>query len=227
MIPLLLLHGALGSAAQFDNLLVLLPADWPVHALNFPGHGGAAVREPFSLSLFTGTVLNFLEEQGIGQANVFGYSMGGYVALHLAATHPDRVRQVVTLGTKLDWSPEVAAGMGRMFDPEKILAKVPQFADQLAQLHGTAHWPSVCRSTAAFLQDLGVGQGLPAAAFARISCPVTLGWGELDTMVTAAESRRVAGEIALGKFQLLEGVKHALEQVDTTVLARYLLAAFR
>ncbi len=41
MTPLLLLHGALGSAAQFDSLKTLLPEDREVYAPNFPGHGGA------------------------------------------------------------------------------------------------------------------------------------------------------------------------------------------
>lgn len=152
--------------------------------------------------------------------------MGGYIALHLAAMHPDRVRQVVTLGTKLDWTPEVAAGMNRMFDPEKILAKVPQFADQLAQAHGPDEWARVCRSTAVFLQDLGDGHGLPKDAFGRISCPVTIGWGEHDTVVSVVESRRVAGEIPLGKLRLLEGVKHPIEQVNTAMLAEFLAVEF-
>ena len=152
--------------------------------------------------------------------------MGGYIALQLAATHPARVRQVVTLGTKFDWSPEVAAGVGRMFDPEKILLKVPQLADQLARAHGPDHWKLVCQSTAAFLNDLGTGHGLPADTFARITCPVTIGWGDQDTMVTEAESRRVAGEILLGKFQMLVGVKHPIEQVDGATLAKFLTAEF-
>ena len=73
--------------------------------------------------------------------------MGGYVALGLAAEHPNRIKKVVTLGTKIDWSPEVAASMSRMFDPEKIQAKVPAFANLLAQAHAPADWKKVCQYT--------------------------------------------------------------------------------
>lgn len=39
-----------------------------------------------------------------------------------------------------------------------------------------------------FLHDLGNGLGLSAETFARIACPVTIAWGELDQVVTAEES---------------------------------------
>jgi len=226
MTPLLLLHGALGSAAQFQTLQQHLPADWPVYTLNFPGHGGLPVQEPFSMRLFSDAVLRFLQDHHLPQVNIFGYSMGGYVALGLAAEHPARLQKIVTLGTKLDWSPEVAAGMSRMFDPEKIQAKVPQFAEMLARTHAPADWKAVCRYTTAFLHDLGNGHRLPADTFGRIAGPVTIGWGELDNVVTMEESRRIATQIPLGKFQLLEGMKHPLEQVDAESLAAFLMTEF-
>ncbi len=224
MTPLLLLHGALGSAAQFQPLLRHLPAGWPMHALNFPGHGGQPLQEPFSMPLFSDAVLQFLNAHDLPQVNIFGYSMGGYVALHFAGEHPARVKQVVTLGTKLDWSPEVAAGMTRMFDPAKIEAKVPAFANLLAQAHGPADWKQVCRYTAAFLHELGNSAGLPAEAFERIVCPVTIGWGEQDNVVTAEESCLVAGLIPLGKFRSLQETRHPIEQVDAHRLATFLMA---
>ena len=57
--------------------------------------------------------------------------------------YPERVQSVTTYGTKLDWSPEVAAAMSRMFDPEKIEAKAPQLAEALAQAHGPENWKSL------------------------------------------------------------------------------------
>ena len=213
------LHGALGAAAQFDRLLPLLPSDYPAVAWSLPGHGQQLPEAPFSLDLFTSALLKFLDEIKLDAVNIFGYSMGGYLALHLASEHPERVKRVITLGTKLQWSPEVAAGMNRMFDPEKIEAKVPQFATSLAAMH--ADWKAVCRHTAAFLEELGNGQGIQEAAYARIACPVTIGWGNEDNVVGKEESQHVAGLIPQGEFVELMGVKHPIDLVDSNILVKF------
>ncbi len=227
MTPLLLLHGALGSAGQFEALVPLLPAGRPVYALNFPGHGGVPTDEPFSMEYFSSAILRFLDETGHPQADIFGYSMGGYVALYTAWKHPGRVGRIMTLGTKMDWSPDIAAGMNRMFDPEKIKAKVPHFAGLLAKTHAPLDWESVCRNTAGFLHDLGEGKGLPAGAFARIGCPVTVGWGELDNVVLLEESRAAAEALPEGRLEIFSGFKHPIEQVDFVLLAERLREFFR
>ena len=216
----ILLHGALGSAAQFDAFQALMPEGQSAFAFNFPGHGGQASSEPFSMRLFADAVLKFMDEKKAAQADIFGYSMGGYVALWFAWKHPERVRSVTTYGTKLNWNPEVAAGMSRMFDPEKIEAKAPQLAESLAKTHGAVHWKSLCQNTAAFLHDLGNGLGLSPGAFGEIHCPVTIGWGDLDHVVTESESRHAAEGMPHGRFEVLPGGKHLMEQVDAAQLLR-------
>jgi pimeloyl-ACP methyl ester carboxylesterase len=218
--PLLLLHGALGSAAQFEALRAQLPDNQPVFALNFPGHGGTSATQPFSARLFADAILDFLNEKNCAQADIFGYSMGGYVALWLAWQRPERVSQVRTLGTKLDWSPEVAAGMSRMFDPEKIEAKAPALAQSLATQHGD--WKLLCQRTAVFLRDLGEGKGIPATAFGEIRCPVRIGWGALDNVVSEAECLRAAAAIPRGAVETLPDVPHLLEQADVGQVADFL-----
>ena len=137
--PLLLLHGALGSAAQFDALRQHLPAGQRVWAPDFPGHGGQPTGSTeFSIPAFADSVLAFLDAQNAGPVDVFGYSMGGYVGLYLAWKHPERVRQLWTLGTKFDWTPETAARESSRLDPEKMAAKVPAFAEALARRHAPA-----------------------------------------------------------------------------------------
>lgn len=216
---MLLLHGALGSSAQFDAILAHKPEDQSIVAFNLPGHGGIVCQEPFSTQLFADAVLKYLDQNGLDQTALFGYSMGGYVALWLASKYPERISRVTTYGTKLDWNPEVASGMNRMFDPEKIEAKAPQFAELLSKIHQTDDWKLICRQTSAFLTDLGNGHGLSEADYAKIQCPVTIAWGDLDTVVTEAESRQIAKCIPNGRFEILAGGKHLIEQVDPLVLA--------
>jgi len=219
MTPTLLLHGALGSKAQFDAIVAQLHNNPKYIALNFPGHGGQGSDGVFSTRLFAESVLAFMEEHGHDEADIFGYSMGGYVGLWLAWQYPERVRSVTTYGTKLEWNPDVASGMSRMFDPEKIEAKAPALAASLAAAHGTTQWKTLCGQTAAFLHDLGAGLGLSAAAYAQISCPVRIIRGDQDHVVSDAESRAVAESIPQGRFEVLPGGKHLIEQVDPKVLA--------
>lgn len=210
---LLLLHGALGSASQLHPLSACL-TDRAHAALDLPGHGGLPILAPFSMELFAAAVLEFLDQEDVAEADIFGYSMGGYVALWLAWKHPERVRSVVTLNTKLDWAPEIATRMSGMFDPEKIEAKVPVFAQALAQAHAPSDWKEVARYTAAFLHDLGNGLGLLPEAYAQITCPVILLRGELDHTISAEESQQVAAQIPNGTYQEIAGGKHPIEQVD-------------
>ena len=169
---------------------------------------------------FAESVIQELDSRNMAQSDIFGYSMGGYVGLWPAWKHPERVRSIKTYGTKLDWNPEVAAGMSRMFDPEKIEAKAPPLAASLAQQHGPERWKDLCRDTAAFLHELGQGNGLPESAFAEIKCPVTIGWGALDNVVTEAESRKVAELIPGARFIILPEGKHLIEQTE---LGRYMI----
>lgn len=215
---MLCLHGALGTSAQFDPLRPHFPEGFRLLAPNLPGHGGLPVDRPYALPDFAESVLADLDRAQIAQTDLFGYSMGGYLALWLAWKHPERVRRVVTLNTKLDWSPETAARMIGMFDPDKIVAKAPQLAETFAQVHAPADWRTVARYTADLLQTFGAGQGLPPEAFAQIACPVLVLRGELDTTVTAEESRQVAEWLPKGQYGEIAGGRHALEQVDAGAL---------
>lgn len=217
----ILLHGALGSSAQFDPLLAQAPQHPHVFALDFPGHKMRPASEPFSLPLFAASILDFMQERNEAQTDIFGYSMGGYVALWLAWQHPEKVRRIVTYGTKLDWNPEVAAGMVRMFDPEKIEAKAPALAESLAKTHGKDQWKNLCHRTADFLRDLGDGHGLTREAFGEIRCPVTIGWGDLDNVVSLEESKRVSEWLPQGQLAVIPGGKHLIEQVDAAQLAAF------
>jgi pimeloyl-ACP methyl ester carboxylesterase len=149
---IILLHGAVGSAKQLEPLLPLLENEFEVHALNLPGHGGSNVpSEPFSIPLFAEFVLSYLDLRGIDEAFLFGYSMGGYVSLYLASQQTERVKKVFTFGTKLDWNPEFAKDQIRQLNPEKIIEKVPVFAEALKQTHSEKSWKLVLTKTAEML----------------------------------------------------------------------------
>jgi len=211
------LHGALGTTAQFDALLALPDAP-PMIPVNFPGHAGVPCDVPFSNEVFADAVLAQMDKMGVSQVDIFGYSMGGYVALWMAWKYPDKIRSITTLNTKLDWTPETAARMTGMFDTEKINAKAPQLAEAFSRAHAPGDWLEVAQKTACFLLELGNGAGITEEGFRAINCPVTILRGDSDNVVTEAESRLVAGWIPNCSYAEVPNSKHPMEMVDYQAL---------
>ncbi len=208
-----LLHGALGAAAQVAPLGARLDLDAPVLVPDLPGHGARADDDlPFSMDRFADDVRARIAAAGCARAVIFGYSMGGYVALHLAAAAPDVVRAVGTLGTKLAWTPETAARETRQLDAAAIRAKVPRFADLLAERHGADRWEGLLARTAALLRALGDAPPVTAASLATISCPVRLAVGDRDATVTLDETRDAVAALAHGELEVLPGTGHPFER---------------
>lgn len=220
--PLLLLHGALGSAELMHPLAEELKEEFSVHTLNFPGHGGKGATEAFSIPLFAREVLRYLDEQQLSSVALFGFSMGGYVALYLASQHPERVSQVVTLGTKFSWTPEIAAHEVRTLEVDKIKEKVPQFADMLAKRHQPLPWEQMVKMTRELLLDLGEHPPLNKERLKKLSQPVVIALGEYDTMVSLEESREAAANIEKGALKILPATPHPIEKVDAPMLATFL-----
>lgn len=224
---LLLLHGALGSAGQFRPLLDQMPPHLDALAFSFPGHGGSITNEKFSIDLFVRDTLAHMDARQIAEADLLGYSMGGYVALQFARTHPHRVRRIITLGTKFEWNPEQAEKEVRMMNPDVIEQKVPAFAEALATRHAPADWKAIMRNTADMMTRLGAGEAMSAADFALIPHPVLVCRGASDHMVTEAESRQTAEALPNGTFRSLEGIKHPMESIPAEVLAEFCQDWFR
>ena len=218
----LLLHGALGASIQFVPLQARLGGRFRAHALDFEGHGQAPARgRPFRIEHFAENVVEHLDRERLERAFIFGYSMGGYVALHLARTRPERVAGVLTLGTKLRWSADVAAGEARLLDPNAIRERVPRFAGMLAERH-PAGWEAVLERTAELLHELGERPLLGAADFAAISCPVRLAVGDRDTTVSIDECVEAYRMLPRGELEVHPGTPHPWEKVAVERVARAL-----
>ncbi len=211
---LLLLHGAVGDPAQFDDLRLRLN-DTDTHALGFEGHGARAMAgRPFRLEHFVENVREWLDAHPDARVDLFGHSMGGYVALLVAAAAPDRVRSVFTLGTKLVWSPDIARGITTQLDPAMISAKVPRFAEMLARRHVAAGWERVVEETAGAFHALGAAPLLTPEVFATITCPVRLAVGDRDEIVPVEELRDTVRLLPRGEYEVLPATPHPFERVS-------------
>jgi pimeloyl-ACP methyl ester carboxylesterase len=95
--PLLLLHGGLFNIdLQFGELLPSLAASRKVVAADFQGHGRTNDTErPLTSAGLASDIVGLLEHLRVAQADVFGFSVGGAVALHLAIRHPELVRKLI------------------------------------------------------------------------------------------------------------------------------------
>ncbi|WNJ21307.1 alpha/beta fold hydrolase [Pontibacter sp. G13] len=227
MKPLLLLHGAIGAQDQLQPLASLLKDDYEVHTLNFFGHGGNPLTdEPFRISTFAYDVLGWMANQGIEQIDLFGYSMGGYVALYLAKNFPEKVGKIMTLGTKFDWTPEGAAKEVKMLNPDVILEKVPKFAQVLEQRHAPQDWKIVLQKTAEMMLHLGNQPDLTQPTLEAIDHPVVIGVGDKDKMAGLPGSNWAYEHLPNAHLMVLPETPHPIEKVNLEPLAYHALQFF-
>ena len=95
--PLLLLHGGLFDIdLQFGELIPSLAATRQVIATDFQGHGRTNdIDRPLSSADLASDVVGLLQHLDVPRADVFGFSVGGGVALGLAIRHPELVRKLI------------------------------------------------------------------------------------------------------------------------------------
>ena len=227
--PLLLLHGAIGAQSQFEPLVAALEAsaEIPIHTLDFEGHGTAPdAGRPFRARYFIENILDYLDANGIEQVDLFGHSMGGYVSLLLAAQQPQRVRRVMTLGVKIEWTPEVAARELGNFNPDKILEKVPRFAQMLIDRHGESWWRENLAKSAECTHNLGTNPVVTPEVLAAITQLTIVSIGDRDNLTTLDETARAAKTIPNGALQVFPNTRHPLEMIDTAMLAGAIIHFF-
>jgi len=96
------LHGTRLSRAVWTPQRRALDDEFRVIALDLPGHGERAM-EPFTLEGAVDTVAAAIRDGAAGgRAVVVGLSLGGYVAMTLAASHPELVRGLVIAGASAE-----------------------------------------------------------------------------------------------------------------------------
>ncbi len=119
--PLVLLHGAYMTIDQMGPILPGLAKTRQVIAAEQQGHGHTAdVDRPITYEQMADDTAALVRHLEIDNADVFGYSMGGGVALQLAIRHPELVRKLVVASTSFtsDGMPAEALEMFPSISPE-------------------------------------------------------------------------------------------------------------
>jgi pimeloyl-ACP methyl ester carboxylesterase len=120
-VPLLLLHGSLGSLEMFRPLLPALTKSRQVLAVDQQGHGRTAdVERPLHYEQLGDDAAAFLRWLGVARTDVFGFSMGSAAGWQLAIRHPELVRKLVgAISYKKDGIyAQVLAGLNTTFSPD-------------------------------------------------------------------------------------------------------------
>jgi len=240
--PLLLLHGFTGSAETVRGLADALSGEFSTISVDLLGHGESdAPRDPsrYALECTAGDLARLLEALGHPTAHVLGYSLGGRIALGLAALRPGRVRSAVLIGASAGLAdPSERAARVRADEAlaeslerdgleafaERWLAQ-PLFATQARlgpeflararaqRLRNRAH------GLAASLRGIGTGAQPPLhARLARLAVPLLFVAGGDDAKFSAI-ARELAALAPRGECALVPGAGHAvhLEALHQTV----------
>lgn len=159
--PLLVLHGAYMSIPLMGEIIPRLAETRQVIAVEFQGHGRTAdIDRPFSYEQLADDVAALMDEIGIEQADIFGYSMGGTTGLQIAIRHPERVRRLVVASGAYNTqayhpgffemvetiTPEMFAGSPVVTEYERLAPNpeaFPALVTKLVQLErDTQDWPA-------------------------------------------------------------------------------------
>lgn len=221
MKDLILLHGALGCSKDLLPLCDLLQPSYNLHLLDFPGHGeNSAVAGEFGIAAFADSFQQLYKKTNT-KPHVFGYSMGGYVALYAHLHFNIPLAGLITLGTKYDWNPESAQTEASRLNAEKVEEQFPDWAAKLANSHGP-NWKNLMKRTAEMMLELGQQPLLNERTLSMVNFPVFVLRGERDKMVSQAESKSMAAAIPHAEYGELLNQPHPLDRVDVALLASYI-----
>lgn len=216
---IILLHGAIGAKQQMQKLADKLSATFDVHLLNFSGHGGEKFQSEFNIQQFAIELKNLIDSFPNQKFGIFGYSMGGYVALYLDSQHPGLISSIFTLATKFNWNPDSANKEASLLNPLKLQEKVPAFAAELEKRHAPNDWKELMQKTADMMIEMGNNPPLNSISFNHITIPVLIGLGDLDKMVSKEETMHVVNSLPMGFFKSYANWQHPIEKVDIEILA--------
>lgn len=104
--PILFLHGLLWNGEMFRAQIDALKSRHRCVALDFRGQGKSEVtRDGYDMETLFADAAALIEALGIAPCHVVGLSMGGFIAMRLAARRPELVRSIALLETSADPEP--------------------------------------------------------------------------------------------------------------------------
>ena len=239
-IPLVLIHGAMGSLHLWDGWVRELQDKAHLFTVDLPGHGltGAWPRDEYTIEAYADFVEVLVDTLGLERFALAGHSVGGAVAWTFAATRPDRVSQLilvdsagypraagdVPLPTRLARLP-VVGDVGIYFKPDRLvqrsLAEVyadpamvtPERVRRVAELQ---RFPGNREAT---VQRARTQEPLDPTVLRRLDVPTLILWGGKDRWVPPADAFRFQQDIRGARLEIFEKLGHNPMEEDPTATA--------
>jgi pimeloyl-ACP methyl ester carboxylesterase len=112
--PALYVHGLGGSAQNWTDLADLLAHRLDGEAVDLPGFGHSGPARRYSPATFARLLTSYLDQSGRGPVHLFGNSLGGAVAVHVAGTRPDLVRTLTLISPAMPFLDPRRSAQGRL-----------------------------------------------------------------------------------------------------------------
>jgi pimeloyl-ACP methyl ester carboxylesterase len=194
--PLVLIHGALSAiGTSFGAVLPHLAKNRQVIAVELQAHGRTAdVDRPLTVAGLASDVVALLRTLDVERADLFGYSLGAAVALHIAVTHPELVHRVVLASVSYHnggLHPGLLDGI-QLLQPEHLVGS-PFHDEYLATAPRPEDFPGLVAKVKELDAEL---PEWPAGTVAAVEAPVMLVFGDSDI---------IRPEHAVELFRLLGG----------------------
>jgi pimeloyl-ACP methyl ester carboxylesterase len=204
--PLVLLHGG-GSTVRtsFGEVLPKLARRHHVIAPEQQGHGHTAdVDRPLSFEQMADDTAALLEQLGVRDADVLGFSNGGMVAMLLAIRHPALVRRLVVCSS-IYARDGLAPALRRGFEHATPADMPAPLRD--AYLAAAPHpeaLPVFFAKTVAMMRTFA---DIPEATLRAVRAPTLVMVGDAD-VVSPEHSAQLARLVPHGQLAVLPGSGH-------------------
>jgi pimeloyl-ACP methyl ester carboxylesterase len=242
--PLVLLHGFGSSIYTWKDVIPSLARDHDVVALDFPGFGESDQPADLSFDLYPRLVVGLMDRVGFAKAALVGSSMGGSVAVMVAATFPERVSALALIDAagfnlaprdrpavvRLVASP-VAAVLGRL-PVRRLLVEIALrqvFAndtfvtdERVAEYLAPVRRPAALASIGSLLSSRALQPNAVRDALPRVEAPVLIVWGADDRWIPVAQAGLFAAALPAARKVVLSRCGHLPQEEQPAELARLL-----
>lgn len=215
--PLLLIHG-LGSRSEdwTPEIPAYIAGGFRVYAIDLLGCGRTDHPDiAYTIQQQVDLMHGFLDAVHVPQADVVGWSLGGWIALQFALQHPQNVRRLVLMDSAGISFPTTLTPV--VFEPHTIpeLKKLealllghrqylPAFFNRALLRAMQRNYFAVHRT----LQSMVAGRELLDGKLDEIHMPVLLVWGENDTLIPTGVALRMHQGIPQSVLQIYSGCGH-------------------
>jgi 3-oxoadipate enol-lactonase len=216
--PALLLLNPLGVSLDiWDEQLDALSERYELIRFDARGHGKSTIHDPreTTIEALAGDALAVLEACGIARAHLCGISLGGMIAMHIAAHAPDRVLKAVLSNTtphmppREAWDqriqtaltqglePLIEGTLGRWFTPEFHQAQPEKVNKVRTLLRETS--PAGYAACCAAIRDMDQRESIR-----NITAKTLVIGGTKDAGTTPAMAQQIASSVPEAKLVMLE-----------------------